>query len=316
MAQKRTIKMVTGFLKILGDQQLVSGLAILIAGLASRCKTSIYEFNIVTNLAYFAIYNQLLSLSILREYHREHTFVRFWRVIITIGSFVLFAFAYVVHTVTYKEFDNLGWGRALYPAQALQCIFVANKPVHFDILDSVVTVGTMTLLHVTVIWDLYLPTTTWADWEIVVRFLAIFLRNNTLSKVERREVIQIADARYSAWLRPPNTGDPKARISIWYLLHSFHLTYLSQISGLLLGFTYGTANIVSSIWLEDIKPSKGLRILSFGQIVALGLLLLTFVAAVEILNGTYTLMAYQSWVMGLIMYSQKRKLRLLRVRQR
>lgn len=292
---------VTGFLKVLGDQQLISGLALLIAAVASRCKTTIYEFSIVTNLAYFAIYNQLLSLSLMRDYLQEHTWVRTCRVIVTVGSFALFSFAYVVNTVSDKELGNIGWGRPLYPAHAFQCIFEVNnsgQSIEFGLVDSVVTLGVMTLLHVTVIWDLYLPTNTWADYEMIVGLLAVFIRRSTLSNAERREVIRIADARHSAWLRPLETGSPKAKISIWYWLHSYHLTYLTQISTMLLGFTYGTANIVSSIWKGGIKPSNKLQILSFGQIVALGLLLLTFLAAVEILNGMFSFSDSQSELFG------------------
>jgi hypothetical protein len=52
--QKRRQRIVTEYLKVLGDQQLITSFAIIIAGWASRCVTTLYEFNTVTSIAYFA----------------------------------------------------------------------------------------------------------------------------------------------------------------------------------------------------------------------------------------------------------------------
>jgi hypothetical protein len=287
--QHKVIETVTGFLKIVGDQQLVTGLAVLIAGIASRCETSIYEFNIVTNLAYFAIYNQLLSLHILRKYHRKHNWIRLGRVIITIISFVLVSFAYVINTVSSQ--NDLGFDFPLYPAHALQCIFIAahdpEYPVTFDVSGSVLAIGILAHLHVMVICDLYSSVAAWMERPFISDTWPVFPRNSSLSKTERRDVIHIAKARYSAWIRPTRIGNADAKTSIWYFLEAFDRTYLGDISAMFLGLSYGTANIVSAIWEQAITPSNGLRVLSFGQIVALGLLVLTFIAAVQIFNGTY-----------------------------
>ncbi|KAH3911525.1 hypothetical protein HBH56_135970 [Parastagonospora nodorum] len=64
--QIRRARTVTGYVKVLGDQQLITGLAIIIAALALRHEITLYEFRIVTSLAYFAAFTHLCSLYILR----------------------------------------------------------------------------------------------------------------------------------------------------------------------------------------------------------------------------------------------------------
>ncbi|CAO2658155.1 Nn.00g074150.m01.CDS01 [Neocucurbitaria sp. VM-36] len=59
------------FMQILSDQQLITGLAILIAALSSRCQISLYELRIVTSLAYFSATTHTLSIDLLRDYLRD-----------------------------------------------------------------------------------------------------------------------------------------------------------------------------------------------------------------------------------------------------
>ncbi|KAF2032934.1 hypothetical protein EK21DRAFT_41030, partial [Setomelanomma holmii] len=62
----RRSQSVFGYVKMLGGQQLITGFAILIVGLASRCQITSNEFNVVTSLAYFAMYVHILSWHVVR----------------------------------------------------------------------------------------------------------------------------------------------------------------------------------------------------------------------------------------------------------
>lgn len=65
----------------ISDQQLLTGLALLIAGFATHCSISAYHFEIVGDLAWFSSNVHLASLSVLEKYLlREHG-VRNWRVV-------------------------------------------------------------------------------------------------------------------------------------------------------------------------------------------------------------------------------------------
>lgn len=49
--------------------------------------------------------------------------------------------------------------------------------------------------------------------------------------------------------------------------------------------TYGTGSVILAVWYGGLKPANGLHVLGFGQIVAIVLLALTILAAVEVING-------------------------------
>lgn len=68
------------FVLSLGDQQLVTGLAVLIAGYSQMSSMSAYHFNIVASLAWFSSATHLATLAVLKNYFRAYTAVRNWRV--------------------------------------------------------------------------------------------------------------------------------------------------------------------------------------------------------------------------------------------
>jgi hypothetical protein len=148
--QTRRPEVVVGFVKVLSDQQLITSIAILTAGLASRCQISIYEFNIVTCLAYFAEHTHFLSLGVLQTYLYHHKLVRNCRVTFTIGFLILFGFSFIINSAGTTEY-HVGF--------KLQCVFDALKHgeyVHFNSMDAVYlafllynhTIGLVNLYHV------------------------------------------------------------------------------------------------------------------------------------------------------------------------
>ncbi|KAF1924844.1 uncharacterized protein M421DRAFT_401486 [Didymella exigua CBS 183.55] len=281
--QRKTSGVVTGFTKILGDQQLISGIAILSAGLASRCNISLYEFNIVTCLAYFCLWTHLVSLQVLRGYLYTHTFVRAWRIGLTIGLFLLFGFSYTINTATYDV--DFGESSRLNIGNMFQCVFEAPeymKSVRFDAWYSVTLVGTLAYRHVLAIGDLFFPPETDTINVLISRITSRFLRKTGLSQAERREIVENSFAKYYDWLRPPKEGDNRTPISKWYYLQIYFDSYLSSIPALFAGMSYGTVSTIQAVWGDF--DTTGLEKLGFGQIVALGLLLLTLLAAAEIRN--------------------------------
>jgi hypothetical protein len=279
--QRRRSEVVVGFVKVLGDQQLITGVAILIAGLASRCQISIYEFNIVFYLAYFAEFTHYLSLGVLRRYLYHHEFVRNCRVIFTIGFLVVFGFSFIINSVGVM---NLEVG------SKLQCIFDApklGKYLHFNGVDAVY-VGNILSNHIIALVDLYyLPETT-STAELVHTCCIAYLRKKKgVSKVDAQLILIKARSKYVAWFHPPLSSSGKTRISVWFLLEEYYQTYCSVIPMIFQGVAYGTGSTVLAIWSDEVELVNGLEILGFGQIVAIGLLGLTILAAVEIVNGEY-----------------------------
>lgn len=75
-AKEQRRERVERFVLALSDQQLVTGLAIMIAGHARRYSMSVYHFNIVSSLAWFSSATHLATLGTLREYFIKRPSVR------------------------------------------------------------------------------------------------------------------------------------------------------------------------------------------------------------------------------------------------
>ena len=65
----------------LSDQQLLTGLSVLIAGFATHCSISAYHFAIVSDLAWFSSNVHLSTLTVLEGYLLKKRGVRNWRVV-------------------------------------------------------------------------------------------------------------------------------------------------------------------------------------------------------------------------------------------
>ena len=88
------------------DQQLVTGLAILIAGYMKYCSISVYHFNVVTDLAWLASVTHLLSVSCLRDYFVEHPGIRDARAIGMVCFFIMLAVSCCIFEVHHAFSDD------------------------------------------------------------------------------------------------------------------------------------------------------------------------------------------------------------------
>ena len=69
----------------LSDQQLLTGLSVLIAGFATHCSISAYHFAIVSDLAWFSSNVHLSTLTVLEGYLLKKRGVRNWRIVSVYG---------------------------------------------------------------------------------------------------------------------------------------------------------------------------------------------------------------------------------------
>lgn len=70
------------FIVALGDFQLITGFSILIGGsIQLDCGLTVYEWQVIVNLAWFSSLTHLSCLMVLRSYLYAHTFGRTWRLI-------------------------------------------------------------------------------------------------------------------------------------------------------------------------------------------------------------------------------------------
>ena len=104
----------------LSDQQLLTGIAILIAGFWTHCSISVYHFFLVNDLAFFSSTAHLISLTVLQNYLKQNPALRNWRIVLMASVAVLLATSCVMQG-HYAWFDS--WS---YDAQCLFDDFIGN----------------------------------------------------------------------------------------------------------------------------------------------------------------------------------------------
>lgn len=97
----------------LSDQQVITGLAVLMAGFIKHGSISVYHFSVVGDLAWFAATTHLITLDVLRNHFRDRPGSRNIRVLLisTLGAFLLANVVLEGHEKWYES-----WG---FPAQCL-----------------------------------------------------------------------------------------------------------------------------------------------------------------------------------------------------
>lgn len=76
----------------LSDQFIVTGIALLVTGYSQTCKVSIYHFEIITWLVWITSTSHQLSLTTMRDYLRKHSRVLYLRVV---GMTIMFIMLFV-----------------------------------------------------------------------------------------------------------------------------------------------------------------------------------------------------------------------------
>ena len=273
------------FIKMLSDQQLITGLSILIAALSSQCVISQREWHIVISLAYFSATTHSLSLDVLRNYLVEHIWVRYCRITFTLIFLVFFTFAFLV--------DHL----PAWQDQIVHCLLLdwRSQPGLLQISTLMINVVPVLIIlwgkHLSAMARLIAPeaihhrhvTTTMVD-----RMSMYFWSwTNNISISESANIVADARRLYGIAIRPSNT---KTRISVWYFLEQYHEAYLSELPVWAFQFAYGTTNTIQAVWGVDAwgtDVEDETTTLGFGQVVAIGLLVLPLITLTELINGEY-----------------------------
>jgi hypothetical protein len=110
---------------------------------------------------------------------------------------------------------------------------------------------------------------------------------NNISISESANIVADARHLYGIAIRPSNT---KTRISVWYFLEQYHEAYLSELPVWAFQFAYGTTNTIQAVWGVDAwgtDVEDETTTLGFGQVVAIGLLVLPLITLTELINGEY-----------------------------
>ena len=93
--KERQGEALTRFVLLLSDQQVLTGLAVLIRAIANGFCVTGYELLLVVSLTWFPATTHLTSLDILRKYSRENHFMRNARPFAIIANFCLLITAFL-----------------------------------------------------------------------------------------------------------------------------------------------------------------------------------------------------------------------------
>ena len=284
------------FVLTLSDQQLVTGLAVLIAGYTNRCSRSLYHFNIIAALGWFSSTTHLSTLAVLRAYLIDHPRVRDWRVA---SMLCIFGLLVVSQTGTFSPQDK---------SLPVQCIFESFGPTGVYWLDIIQLVFVIIFLGVSYsnrTRRLYTFDPDWSVQNWIVELLArplvrkndirnlerIVVTSSVLSRAEQGATYRKLQQRRRWWKHCGNWAEHgsifrRRVIEILYLNQEMQRSFLGEILTLLFGVTYGISQVITN---RNQVPLAGLsgnqNAMSFGQLVPLLLIALPVLAAGEVYFG-------------------------------
>ncbi|KAL8670231.1 MAG: hypothetical protein Q9168_005219 [Polycauliona sp. 1 TL-2023] len=297
-ARAKRLRALERFILTLSDQQLVTGLAILIAGYMETCSLPLYYFNIVASLAWFSSATHLATLGALQDYLIHNPVVRNWRVVAMIMVLGLLISAQP------PSWSNRDGSIPIF------CVYEDLEMVvdPTNLLTLITTIGFLFVIYLKRIVRLYSFDLDWTFSDIVIEALT-----KLVTRKDYQEPSRVTVAKQGA-----STGKPKASISssirkererirharfksamenrtgkhhqlkvyintILFVADEQSYAFASQIMILIFDLVYG---FTSTIVVRNEIPYDGIEgnqnEMGFGQLVPLILLLLPALAVGEI----------------------------------
>lgn len=297
VARKHRMTGLQSLLFALSDQQLVIGIAIMVAGLIHPCSRSVYHFDIIAALGWFSSITHLSSLTVLRDYLINHPRTRDLRVI---GMLSVFSLLIVFQIGTFSTQDNS------LPIKCMWFSFWPEMPNPFDIFELIFILIILMDSYASRIGALYSPDPDWTfyDWLLrgavkrltsnrnrVSNLETIYVSSTQKSKAERGAVRKRLRERqrwsqYCSIWTSKNSAFKCRLVETIFVFQELQRSFLSEI---LFSFSVVTYGIAQVFVYRSKKPEAGLsgdeNAMSFGQLVPLLLLALPLLTAVDVYFG-------------------------------
>lgn len=286
LTRERRVEATTRFLLGFSDQQLVTGLAILIAALANHSELTFHELRIVFCLAWFSATTHIATLRLLREYFYDHAVVRNWRILGIFAFTVLIVFFQVVLLLA----GNPQTAEGVNYGKPVQCII--NGQSRRESID---------------IFSLF------SEGYLLIFLLALYVSPTLALFVDPRKVpepgagsrlaLKIAKLRSKHLPRPGRTNvalyqnaelqhqvvaESRAFAHSPRVSHGFtqyRSSFLSSLPTIMFSIAFGIAQTIVVTWVDSPKTTDDVRRMGFGQVVAIGLLAIPLLTGAEIYNG-------------------------------
>lgn len=287
LTQERRVEATTRFLLGFSDQQLVTGLAILIAALVNRFQLTLYELRIAFCLAWFSATTHIATLRILREYFYDHAVVRNWRVL---GIFIFTALISFFQVILLLAGDSHTTDGVNY-GKPIQCIISGDSRVQnldfFNALNRVYLIVYLLVLYVPPTLALFEDPRKVPQPSFGSRKLST-LRSETqpgqLSKNALVALCQNAELQHRI-VTESHIAAGSPRIS--NRLGQYRNSFLSSLPTITFSITFGIAQTIFVTWINSPETTEDVRRMGFGQVVAIALLAIPFLTGAEIYNGKW-----------------------------
>lgn len=267
----------------LSDQQLVTGLAMLVACYGRWGGITIYSANVVSALAYFSASVHMGTLDFLTSYLRGHNIVRGCRVFAMICTATLLVFLMLLQL-------SSSWGVAVDRSNLFVICAFWDYTMMSGSLDYLnYALGKLYVVIVLVYVHFERIKTLYSVWgrlpqgqdlmtkaRLVKYGIKDFEYRKDLYKERARNII----------IRPPSLGKTLAtwRLVESYAFHETHDSRVWQIASLLYANIYG-AILIFELRNEHQGTVGPFNTMGFGQIVPVFLLVLLLFALVESVYG-------------------------------
>jgi hypothetical protein len=286
---------VSRFILALSDQQLVTGLAILVSGAINQQRLTTWEFYMVLSLAWFSTTSHLATLDALRTYLKAHTVIREVRVfgMVCVLAFLLYTFVISVKAACF-------FADYTYP---IQCVIVhqlkSAEPDWYELLGWVTAMCIIVSEYCTRITGLYSDHGLMApllyrrirlQWHGILADKAPHLSPDQAlqvllasSRTRRLDSIVDLESRQEARQQRVMRACKLAFLQGDYMLWG---SFFMSLGGVAFSLSYGITQLVMYRWAWAPSLEEGMDSMGFGQIMAVFLLVLPFLAAAETYYGT------------------------------
>lgn len=306
------------FILTLSDQQLVTGIAILVACFINWCKMSVYEFNIVVYLAFCSSSTHVATLDVLQVYFQRNQVVRNWRMIGMV-AIVLLLMAGLLLTGYYSNNDQS------VPIPCLTCLsdatiydcnvtfpgngtYYANNSYYNNCaLYASNSSGSLSFVPVfTVVYLAYkyarvlMGTITISrNTALTPSHILVYLTFCIMGRTKHVSMEVVDGTMIEIWAKKeaifghiyakPLKSNSEGLQRLCSILIAYSRSFLFNIGNLCFLTSLGLSQVATSRWYVGMPrlQAESTR-LDFGQIVPLVLLVLPVLAAVEIFHGKLT----------------------------
>lgn len=277
------------FILALSDQQLVTGMAILIAIFANHCRTSIYELNIAISLAWFSSTTHLGTLDVLHRYFRQNIVVRNWRMVGMIGMLILLIPGLVL-------VESYVFYTPEIPMQCARFLPRSNPdagigPLAATFVIMYLCTGYGSRLYKTFTSeDGSMMDPEWLIWNLLFLLFSRNSRQDRHAAIEK--AINVCNTRRTLLVeaRLESISNKYSLIRRMGLcIGAYSRSFLQCIAALFFFLSYGISGVVADRWLDySVDLGEGSSTMEFGQIVPLVLLILPLLAFAEIFYGKFS----------------------------